>query len=386
MKHTNAIEKTMAEGTSYWDCFRGVDLRRTEIAAAAWMIQNLCGSAFMGYSTFFLEQAGLPVTQAFNLSIAQYALGICGTIVSWILMGRVGRRRLYLVGLAGMVAFLVVIGGLGFISVSTSGAQWAIGALLLVYTALYDATVGPVCYTIVASLESHMSSVNIVNAVIMPYFLNSGKLNWGAKTGLFWGGFASLCFIWTFFRLPEAKDRTYGELDVLFENKIPARKFASTVVDQFVGHEDNFDNTIAVETFDKKLSSKPSVAHVELNWKEEWDQLLSGVRFYFESYKQNIFSFEHVRGSRDLGGRSRYGLRRRGVEEAADGGNSEFAARCELAGSGEVGPERASGKVETDAELAIAELGDWLADDEFATEGGSEQMETAFEGSAEPPS
>lgn len=106
MKHTNAIEKTMAEGTSYWDCFRGVDLRRTEIAAAAWMIQNLCGAgesslpccgflgpaanvyyprvAFMGYSTFFLEQAGLPVTQAFNLSIAQYALGICGTIVSWV--------------------------------------------------------------------------------------------------------------------------------------------------------------------------------------------------------------------------------------------------------------------------------------------------------------
>lgn len=276
MKHTNAIEKTMAEGTSYWDCFRGVDLRRTEIAAAAWMIQNLCGAAFMGYSTFFLEQAGLPVTQAFNLSIAQYALGICGTIVSWILMGRVGRRRLYLVGLAGMIAFLVVIGGLGFISVSTSGAQWAIGALLLVYTALYDATIGPVCYTIVGEISSTRLRaktvviariayvvIGIVNAIIMPYFLNSAKLNWGAKTGLFWGGFASLCFIWTFFRLPEAKDRTYGELDVLFENKISARKFASTVVDQFAGHEDNFDNTIAVETFDEKLSSKPSVAHVE---------------------------------------------------------------------------------------------------------------------------
>ncbi|OWZ60137.1 hypothetical protein AYX14_07183, partial [Cryptococcus neoformans] len=46
-------------------------------------------------------------------------------------MGRVGRRRLYLVGLAGMVVFLVVIGGLGFSSVQNSGAQWAIGALLL---------------------------------------------------------------------------------------------------------------------------------------------------------------------------------------------------------------------------------------------------------------
>lgn len=105
--------------------------------------------------------------------------------------------------------------------------------------------------------------IGIVNAVIMPYFLNSGKLNWGAKTGLFWGGFASLCFIWTFFRLPEAKGRTYGELDILFENKISARKFASTTVDQFAGHESQIDNIAVVETFDEKLSNKPSINHVE---------------------------------------------------------------------------------------------------------------------------
>lgn len=49
MVHTNALEKEMSEGTSYWDCFKGVDLRRTEASSGAWMIQNLCGSAFMGY-------------------------------------------------------------------------------------------------------------------------------------------------------------------------------------------------------------------------------------------------------------------------------------------------------------------------------------------------
>lgn len=154
--------------------------------------------------------------------------------------------------------------------------RWAVGALLLVYTALYDATVGPVCYTIVGEISSTRLRaktvaiariayviIGIVNAVIMPYFLNSAELNWGAKTGFFWGGFAFLCLIWTFFRLPEAKDRTYGELDVLFENKITARKFASTTVDQFADHEGHFDNIIAVETFDGKLSSKPSIAHVE---------------------------------------------------------------------------------------------------------------------------
>jgi len=30
----------MSSGTSYLDCFRGTNLRRTEIAAVAWMIQS----------------------------------------------------------------------------------------------------------------------------------------------------------------------------------------------------------------------------------------------------------------------------------------------------------------------------------------------------------
>ena len=38
-------------------------------------------------------------------------------------------------------------------------------------------------------------------------------------------------------RLPEPKGRTYGALDILFEQRIPARKFASTVVDEFAAEE-----------------------------------------------------------------------------------------------------------------------------------------------------
>lgn len=37
--------------------------------------------------------------------------------------------------------------------------------------------------------------------------------------------------IYSFSRLPETKDRTFEELDVLFEKRVPARKFASTNVD-----------------------------------------------------------------------------------------------------------------------------------------------------------
>lgn len=57
--------------------------------------------------------------------------------------------------------------------------------------------------------------------------------NWGAKTGFFYAGTCFLCFVWAFFRLPEPKGRTYAELDILFEKKVPARRFKHTVVDSF---------------------------------------------------------------------------------------------------------------------------------------------------------
>lgn len=56
---------------------------------------------------------------------------------------------------------------------------------------------------------------------------------WGAKTGLFGAGTAFLCFVYCWFRLPETRGKSFGEIDLLFEHKVPARKFAKTQVDQF---------------------------------------------------------------------------------------------------------------------------------------------------------
>lgn len=55
MMATNKREQEVQSGTRYIDCFRGVDLRRTEIACVCWVIQTLCGSTFMGFSTYFCK-------------------------------------------------------------------------------------------------------------------------------------------------------------------------------------------------------------------------------------------------------------------------------------------------------------------------------------------
>ena len=75
--------------------------------------------------------------------------------------------------------------------------------------------------------------IAIVMNIIIPDTLNPTAWNWKAKAGFF---YASLCLphlIWTFFRLPEPKGRAYAELDVLFEDHVPARIFKTTPVGIF---------------------------------------------------------------------------------------------------------------------------------------------------------
>jgi SP family general alpha glucoside:H+ symporter-like MFS transporter len=43
MKLTNEHEKALSAGTTYVDCFKGIDLRRTEVATLTWACQNMCG-------------------------------------------------------------------------------------------------------------------------------------------------------------------------------------------------------------------------------------------------------------------------------------------------------------------------------------------------------
>lgn len=58
--------------------------------------------------------------------------------------------------------------------------------------------------------------------------LSATDFNWGAKSGWFWLGIGIFCVSYTFLRVPETKDRTYLEIDRMFEEGVPARKFKAT--------------------------------------------------------------------------------------------------------------------------------------------------------------
>jgi MFS transporter, SP family, general alpha glucoside:H+ symporter len=63
-----------------------------------------------------------------------------------------------------------------------------------------------------------------------PYLYNVDQANWGGKIGFFFAGLSTIAFAVTWLDVPETMWRTFAELDVLFEDKVPARKFKYTQV------------------------------------------------------------------------------------------------------------------------------------------------------------
>ena len=63
------------------------------------------------------------------------------------MINRFGRRTIFLGGLSGIFVSLLIVGFIGIAPSSNTGASWAIGAFLLIFTFIYDSTVGPLTCT-----------------------------------------------------------------------------------------------------------------------------------------------------------------------------------------------------------------------------------------------
>ncbi|KAL0473915.1 sugar transporter [Neurospora intermedia] len=246
MQHAICHEmKHVADNQTRWQrisaMFRGTDRRRTEITCNTWMIQALCGSSLIGWAPKLFESVGMASDKALAMNIALPCAGIVGTIASWWLMQKMGRRRIFFWGLISMAIMLSVCGAASL--ATTLESVSAAGAILVVYTAVYDLTIGPICYSIVSDIPSVRLrtqtialarglylAANLFNMFLTPKMLgmDSKSWRWGAKTGFLYAGFCGLGALYTFYRIPETKDISVRGLSILFNEKVKARKFSAT--------------------------------------------------------------------------------------------------------------------------------------------------------------
>lgn len=142
---TTSMELEERDSSTFLDCFKGEDLRRTVISIMVYAIQPLAGNFLViGYAVYFFELAGLATSDAFDLGVGLLALGFVGTCLSWPLINSYGRRPIYNYGLIALTVILVLIGILDVIP-SSSGSlatTWAQSSLMVVYNFAYDLTIG----------------------------------------------------------------------------------------------------------------------------------------------------------------------------------------------------------------------------------------------------
>lgn len=61
MMFTIELERHSEAGARYIDCFRGVNLRRTEIACMVYLTQQFGGGPLMGYATYFFQASSSSI-------------------------------------------------------------------------------------------------------------------------------------------------------------------------------------------------------------------------------------------------------------------------------------------------------------------------------------
>lgn len=180
---------------------------------------------------------------AFQLSLINSCLGFIANAGSWLLTAWFGRRTIYLWGTAVNITLLFLLGVCASVT-QNNATNYAQACLGVIISFVFAGAMGPISYTIISETSSvrlRALSTGVGRAAyyvaeipmiyLASQMLNSTGWNLAGKCGYVWGGTATICWILAFFFLPELKHRSYRESDILFNRRVPARKFKSTIID-----------------------------------------------------------------------------------------------------------------------------------------------------------
>ncbi|KAL0766759.1 hypothetical protein CaCOL14_010330 [Colletotrichum acutatum] len=240
--------KKEQESARWVDCFKGVNGRRTAIIVMVYLSQQAIGVNFVsGYLTYYFRLAG--INNPLAIGQAAYAIQFVGNMTSWPLVDRYGRRPLIVGGVFTMTALLLLIGGIS--TIGNQASLTATVAFMVIWGYLYQATLGAVAYSVggeTASVQLRQKaySINIMCSTaasclvlqVMPYLLNTDQANLGGKICFIFFGLSLPMCAWLYLYFPEMKGRNYAEIQEMFSNRVPARKFKSYVCEVSAGGQE----------------------------------------------------------------------------------------------------------------------------------------------------
>ena len=203
------------------------------------------------YSPKIFLMAGFDGTvAAIWASVGVGVVNVIFTVVSVYFVDRLGRRKLYFIGLSGIVVSLL-IRGLCFVFVNQLGdsVKWVAILLIFCYVAFFAISIGPLGWLIISEifplklrgLGASLGSLSVwlFNSIVSFTFFKIVKAltipgkeiildgeNLGNPAGAFWfyGGVAFLALIWGYFYVPETKGVSLEQIENFWRKRESPRK------------------------------------------------------------------------------------------------------------------------------------------------------------------
>lgn len=116
------------ERGTFFECFKGTNLKRTLTVSFLYATANLGGAAFLSQSIYFLIIVGLPAIHAFDISIGGFGLACIIIVATWLVGDRVRRRTGVLAGLGVNFVIMLIVGCLYYNS--SNASLWTIAVLM----------------------------------------------------------------------------------------------------------------------------------------------------------------------------------------------------------------------------------------------------------------
>ncbi|KAK4493670.1 hypothetical protein PRZ48_014855 [Zasmidium cellare] len=233
-------EEQQANGfsqTSWRAIFSKEHRGRTFVAVLGLQSQNFSGGYFANtYLAYILELIGQK--DPFQLTAVSSALQLVSNFVAVGVSDIVPRRAGLIGGGTLLMFWSVIIGGTSLISTANQAANVALLFFLISWSMIYTATVG--CYGWAVAQETSAQATRpktisfvlvcqqltaLMLSSVFPYFINPDQLNWGGKVMFLFVGAELFIMAGLYFLQPETKHRTNADIDALYANRVPARKF-----------------------------------------------------------------------------------------------------------------------------------------------------------------
>ncbi|ODV86419.1 hypothetical protein CANARDRAFT_27630 [[Candida] arabinofermentans NRRL YB-2248] len=252
--------------TSIFDCFKSSPSRASQgkrmvTGMLLQALQQCSGINFIFYYgiNFFVRTG---VSNSYMISFITYAVNVAFTIPGIYFVEILGRRKMLIMGAAGMTVSNLVIATVG-VTTDSIIANYIMIAFVCLFIAFFASTWGPLVWVLVGemySLSVRQKAVSITAATnwmvnfafayCTAYLIDTGSHTAALGTRIFfiWGGMNAVGFFFAYFYVYETKGLMLEEVDELFRVCKSARKsdsFKPGELEHFLRDEEQQQEEVA---------------------------------------------------------------------------------------------------------------------------------------------